>query len=128
MIDAVMYGMIPSEKMANRVSAPPREQVEEGHHAACLAPAIDQLLDGGVVDARVGDVRAESVDRDDREREEDLAAKIGNLERVPKRSTATTYEHLCRAARCFDLLLRLLREPVRPHGERLGDVAVAPAP
>ena len=51
MIDAVMYGMIPSAKSAKLGERAAREELQEGEHAALLG-LLGQLLHGLEVDAR----------------------------------------------------------------------------
>ena len=43
MIELVMYGMIPSAKMANWVSAPPEKSLQEAEHAARSACVLELL-------------------------------------------------------------------------------------
>jgi len=63
-----------------------REQVQERDDAAGLGPLTDELLHRTVVDAGNGNRRAQPVQADDSEREEDLAAKVRNTKRVTKRA------------------------------------------
>ena len=56
MIDAVMYGMIPSAKTANWVMAPPEKVWRKLEHAALVGAGLE-VLDGRQVDARHRDVR-----------------------------------------------------------------------
>ena len=75
MIELVMYGMIPSANTANRVSAPPENRLMK-----CRKPGLTLLcelpLELGDVHHRHRDVRAEPVDGDDEQREEDLLPKV----------------------------------------------------
>ncbi len=57
------------------------EQVQEAEDAALVGLAL-QVLDGGEVDAGHGDVRAQPVQEDHEQREQDLVAKIHHLEDV----------------------------------------------
>ena len=83
MIDAVMYGMIPSAKSANWVSAPPENSWRKPTHAAAGLGLALELLDGVEVDAGRGDERADPVEGDDQQGEEDLPPQIGDPEHVP---------------------------------------------
>ena len=83
MIDAVMYGMIPRKKIATLVIAPRRRGRGSRPHRRCSRVVLE-LLDRVEVDVRHGQVRAEPVDRDDEEREEDLVAEVGHPEHVPQ--------------------------------------------
>ena len=83
MIDDVMYGMIPSANTANCVSAPPENRLQEAEHAAGLR-LIAKGLDRLQVDTGHGDVRAEPIDRDHEQGEQDLVPQIRHLEHVPE--------------------------------------------
>ena len=60
---------------------PAREEVEEPEHAAALGVGL-QLLDRLEADAGHGDVRAQPVEGDHGQREDDLVPKVGDLEHV----------------------------------------------
>ena len=81
MIDAVMYGMIPSAKSANWVSAPPENSCRKASTPPCCG-LLGQLLDRVEVDAGDREVGAEPVDAMISEREEDLVAQVRDLEDV----------------------------------------------
>ena len=77
MIDAVMYGMMPSAKTESLSSAPPLNRLTRSYRLPD-APEVDwrQSLHVLEVDERRGNERSEPEDRDDREREEDLLAEV----------------------------------------------------
>ena len=75
MIDAVMYGMIPSAKSAMRREPAAAERVQQVQDAAAAELALD-LIDGLDVDARHRDVRAEAVEREQQRREGELLADL----------------------------------------------------
>ena len=83
MIDAVMYGMIPRKKIATLVIAPPEKRSRKPT-TPLLFGLVLQLLDRVEVDVRNRQVRADPVDRDDEDREEDLVAEVGHPEHVPQ--------------------------------------------
>ena len=82
MIDDVMYGMIPSAKMANWVSAPPENSCRKPSTPRPARPGAASSLDRVEVDARRRDVRPEPVQGDDQQREQDLAPQVGDPEHV----------------------------------------------
>ena len=82
MIDAVMYGMIPSDEDGELAERAAREQVEEAERAALVSAWSCSCLTGREVDAGHGDVGAEAVQDDHQEGEEDLAPEVGDLEDV----------------------------------------------
>ena len=90
MIEAVMYGMIPSANTANWVSAPPENSCRKPEHATLLGLRA-QGGHGVEVDAGHGDERAEPVQRDHQQREQHLVPEIRDAEDVeecPHRSEA----------------------------------------
>ena len=85
MIDAVMYGMIPSANTAAARQRAAREQVEEADRApAPVRGRVLQREDGVEVDVRDGQERAEPEDRDDEDREQDLVPQVRDPEHVPQ--------------------------------------------
>ena len=83
MIDAVMYGMIPSAKIANWVSAPPEKSCRKPTTPPPLSAWRFSSCDGVEVDARRGDERPDPVEGDDQQGEEDLPPQVGDPEHVP---------------------------------------------
>ena len=87
MIELVMYGMIPSENTANRVSAPPEnrsmncsaDRPPAGLAAFCSSASADRLMFG------TGTCEPSRNTAMIAEREQDLLAKVRNLERVDER-------------------------------------------
>ena len=84
MIDAVMYGMIPSAKSAIRESPPPLN-VFSRLRIPPLPNWLLDLVDGVDVDPRHGDVRAEPVQREQQRREGELLADLGDRQRTKDR-------------------------------------------
>ncbi len=76
MIDAVMYGMIPRKKIATLVIAPPAKRSRKPTTPPFVRVVLE-VLDRREVDVGHGQVRAEPVDRDDDDREEDLVPQVG---------------------------------------------------
>ena len=128
MIEAVMYGMIPSPKTARRPERPAGEQVDEGEEPG-LALLLELPLELGDVHHRHRDVRAEPVHGDDEQREEDLVPEIRDLEGVEEglSTVVLSYpglaENLGSAPGLLDLRLGGVREGVGLHGERVVDLA-----
>ena len=119
MIVAVMYGMMPSENTANFWSAPPENRFSRPR--ALPAPVTRSFTAVGV-DARHRDVRADAVQRDDREREQDLLAEILDVERVRE---GGDHERLDRPSSRLDLGPAGAGHLVDLDGELLGELAVA---
>jgi hypothetical protein len=67
-----------------------REELQVGEDAARLLGLALQLRDLVEVDAGGGDVRAQPVDGDDRQREQDLVPQVGDPEHVPQAG-----KHVC---------------------------------
>ena len=78
MIEAEMYGMIPSAKIENCSSAPPENRLNMPEEPA----GLDELLHGLAVHARRGDEDADAVDRQHADGEEQPPAQLLNLEDV----------------------------------------------
>ena len=81
MIDAVMYGMIPSAKTAKELSAPPENRLRNPM-APWVCGLLLQLRHLAEVDARHGDVGAEAVEGDHPEREQHLVPQVRDLQDV----------------------------------------------
>ena len=77
MIELVMYGMIPSAKTAHAAERAAGEQVDEREEPGLTLRAQLPLELGDVHD-RHGNVRAEPVDGDDDQGEQDLVAEVRN--------------------------------------------------
>ena len=83
MIDAVMYGMIPRAKRANWVSAPPENSCRK---PSTPPPESAWRLSSWTASRSMPggrDVRADPVEGDHQQREEDLAPQVGDPEHVP---------------------------------------------
>jgi hypothetical protein len=74
MIDAEMYGMMPSANTERRLKRAAGEEVEEAEHAA--AHRLEELRERDRIDARRRNVRSEAVNRQQREREEHALAEV----------------------------------------------------
>ncbi len=83
MIDAVMYGVMPSAKTESRRSAPPEKMSRKPEQAALLR--LEELLERRGVEARRRDVRSDPVDREQPEREEDPLPEVRDREDVAER-------------------------------------------
>ena len=81
MMLAVMYGMIPRAKI-EKLSKPPPENRLRNPSAPCVLAADLIWSIGQRVDARNPDRHAEPVEHDHHDREQDLVAKIRDLEDV----------------------------------------------
>ena len=79
MIEAVMYGMIPSANSAIAGQPAAAERVQQVEDAAAAELLLDRLDRVGV-DARHGDVGAEAVERQQRRREGELLADLRDRE------------------------------------------------
>ena len=79
MIEAVMYGMIPSANSDDPRQTAAGEAVQQAEDAAAVV--VLDVVDGIDVDARNGDERPQPVDRQDRHREQDLVADLRDPER-----------------------------------------------
>ena len=80
MIDAEMYGMMPSAKIDKRSSAPPENMLNMLRIVPRLL--LEQLLQRDRVDARHRDERADAVDDQRAEQEQQALAEIGETRRV----------------------------------------------
>ena len=83
MIDAVMYGMMPSAKTVSRRMLPPanrskKPKIDPGLRAEELLPALE-------VDARRGDVAAQTIHRQQPQREQEPLAEVGDAKHVRER-------------------------------------------
>jgi hypothetical protein len=78
MIVAVMYGMTPSAKIDSCSSAPPEVDQRQQPLGACAL--LEAGLHVGEIDERRRDVRAETIQGDDRQGECDLPTKVGCTE------------------------------------------------
>ena len=81
MIDAVMYGMMPSANTLSRNNAPPENRFSTVNRSLPLPASSMQLVDRAVGHTRRRDGGTQPVDGDHGEREEDLLAQIGRLQR-----------------------------------------------
>ena len=82
MIEAEMYGMIPSAKTVTRERLPPENMsTRPNQFAAVLLEEVDQ---GGGVDAGGGDVVPEAVDGQQAEGEEHPLPEVGDVPDVPE--------------------------------------------
>ena len=80
MIDAVMYGMMPSAKTVSRRRLPPVNRSSQAERGAGVL--IEELRQRIGVDARRGDERAQAIDGQHAKREEDTLAQVGDAEDV----------------------------------------------
>jgi hypothetical protein len=77
MIDAEMYGMIPSAKTVKRDKAPTREHVEQVQDAALLA--TEQLLQLHWIDAWHRDMRPDAIHDQRKQQKNQRRRKSPNL-------------------------------------------------
>ncbi len=78
MIELVMYGMIPSANNGELRERAAREQLQEAEDAPVLGFVL-QLLDRRQVDAGHRDVRAQPIDGQHHQCEQDLVPEVGTL-------------------------------------------------
>ena len=84
MMDAVMYGMMPSENTEKFDSAPPVNRSSMVMDTPPLSVNwVSELVEGYAGNRHVG---AEAVERKDGQREEDLLAQLRNLEGIDDRA------------------------------------------
>src|SRR5580765_6170369 len=81
MIDAVMYGMMPSANTDSLSSAPPENRFNTVEVVVAATGLVQARVDRAVRDPRRRHGRAESVHGDHGQREEDLLAEIRRLQR-----------------------------------------------
>src|SRR5712692_8274423 len=79
MIDALMYGMMPSAKIVSR-EGPAGKDIKKPKKRAALVQ--QELAEFVVVDARGRDVRADPIDRQHPEREQNPVPQLRNIEDV----------------------------------------------
>ena len=84
MIDAVMYGMMPSAKTDICVNAPPEKRFSRPMKPESSAWSANVRMRWSRSTPGTGICRAESVDGEDEQGEQDLVAKIVDPEGVPK--------------------------------------------
>ena len=83
MIDAEMYGMIPSANTEKRDSAPPENMLNRPEDAALLR--VEQLPQLIRVDARHRDVRANPIDEQRHHQEDQATLQVAVLSRAADR-------------------------------------------
>ena len=80
MIDAEMYGMTPSAKIDSRCSAPPENMLNDAQDRARLL--LEEARQRDRVDARHRNERADAVDDQRAEQEEQALAQLGEARRL----------------------------------------------
>ena len=112
MIDAVMYGMMPSAKIVSRRNVPPREQIDEAEKRAGVLP--DELFELEGIDTGRRNMRAQPVDRQQPKREQNPVPEIRNAEDIGEASK--------------NLFIELLPVPGYRSGDLAGSTTRQPCP